>query len=68
VKLNTVLEGAYQITLTNAVGQKVLNVFNGQMSQGTQKIAIEAVSLSTGVYFLNIEHDGAIKTLKLIKD
>ena len=68
IKMNTAVEGEYSIVLTNAMGQQVINVFNGNLAQGTQNIAVEAADLPSGVYFLNIEHEGAVKTLKVIKD
>ena len=67
IQLNTLEAGDYKVTLSNTLGQQILQVYNGTMDSGAQTLKVDVKDLPTGIYFLNIEHEGAIKTLKLVK-
>jgi hypothetical protein len=52
-----------RITLLNAVGQSLLNE---QLS--TSQIQLDLSAYQRGVYFLVVEADGAVKTVKIVKN
>mgnify|MGYP002620865111 CR=1 FL=1 len=58
----------YNITLTNALGQQVANVFQGELLNGAnKKISFDMDGLPQGVYFLNVESNGVVRTTKVMK-
>jgi PKD repeat protein len=57
----------YTISLTNTLGQVVSNVYTGELLSGEQVINYSTESLPSGIYFLNIESNGHLKTTKVIK-
>lgn len=56
-----------QVTLHNAMGQSIENVFAGAFTNPETTIAINLSALKPGVYFIRIMLDGKIKNEKLIK-
>lgn len=58
----------YQIDLYNAVGEKITNIFSGNVPLGENKIQFNTTSISTGIYILRIANEGRIETVKLIKN
>jgi hypothetical protein len=57
----------YTISLTNTLGQVVSNVYTGELLSGERVINYSTESLPSGIYFLNIESKGHLKTTKVIK-
>lgn len=58
----------YNITLTNALGQQVANVYQGELMSGAgKKISFDMDELPQGVYFLNVESNGVVRTTKVMK-
>lgn len=54
------------ITITDALGNIVTVVHNGPLSGGMQNFNLDLTSLSTGIYFINIQAEGGQKVVKLI--
>lgn len=56
----------YRITLTNALGQEVGMIYNGYLTEGTQKVNYNVENLPAGIYMLKIENEGLIETRKIV--
>lgn len=54
-----------QICIYNSIGQKILNIYNGNLLQGNQEI-ISDINLSKGMYLVNISSNKGSKTIKLM--
>ena len=67
LEFNLLRSGEYEIFIMNALGQRLTDVFNGELSNGQKLLTIDARDIPTGVYFLNIKHQENIKTVKLFK-
>ena len=57
----------YTITLTNSLGQQVAVIHQGELVAGANTLRYDMESLEAGVYFLNIQSGGTIKTTKVLK-
>ncbi|MBD3636256.1 MAG: T9SS type A sorting domain-containing protein [Crocinitomicaceae bacterium] len=57
----------YTITLSNVLGQQVALVYQGEILAGQGQVSYDMSALPKGVYFLNIESNGVVKTTKVIK-
>lgn len=55
-----------KITMTDMVGKTIEVINTGNLSSGTHRYNLPTAFLSSGVYFINLEIDGAIMTQKLI--
>ncbi|NOQ73913.1 MAG: T9SS type A sorting domain-containing protein [Crocinitomix sp.] len=58
----------YNVTLHNALGEKITVVHNGALTEGKNQIQWATDNLAKGIYILRIESDGQVQTLKLVKD
>lgn len=58
----------YDVTLYNAIGEKVITIFSGEVPNGNNKIQFNTESVATGVYFLKITNGNNAETVKLIKN
>lgn len=67
VQLDLVESGQYELFVTNALGQTVVNVYNGDLTNGVTTLQVDAKDIPAGVYFLNIKHNENIKTVKLFR-
>ena len=54
------------ITIYNAIGQKVAELINKEMNGGFHNINFDASSLSSGFYFYRLETQNYSKTMKMI--
>jgi len=63
---NLVKEENVRIIISDLTGKPVLEVYNGNLLPGQQKIAFDAGELSAGIYFATINSSGGITTKKLI--
>jgi len=52
------------VNVVNTLGQTVIST-SEQLESGTSKIQLATAGLSAGVYFVNVEIEGATQTLKL---
>ncbi|RMD51299.1 MAG: T9SS C-terminal target domain-containing protein, partial [Ignavibacteria bacterium] len=52
-------EGYVQIDIFNALGQKVDNLFKGELNSGMHVMEWNATGLSSGIYLLNIKYNNA---------
>ena len=68
---NFVLEKSSTVTLTiyNALGQKVTELANGQMSVGTHSVNFNVAGLSSGTYFYEMKANGQnlVRKMNLLK-
>ena len=67
VNMDVYETGTYTITLTNMLGQQVVTLFNGEIVAGQGNQTYDIGQLPAGVYFLNIESNGLMRTTKVIK-
>lgn len=58
----------YNVTLHNALGEKIADIHNGSLLAGKNQIQWATDHLAKGIYILRIESDGQIQTIKLVKD
>ena len=68
VQLETVKNSPCTITLVNALGELVGNIYNGELSFGLNQINYSTADLPKGIYFLRVEADGIIETRKVVKN
>ena len=54
------------LIIYNAIGQKVANLVNKEMSAGVYNINFDASSLATGFYFYRIDTPNYFRTMKMI--
>jgi len=66
MKVNMTQGGNVQISLTNMLGQTVMNVDKGFVAAGNQQFTLDANQLNAGVYFATIQIDGEKYTHKVI--
>lgn len=66
MKVNMTQGGNVQISLTNMLGQTVMNVDKGFVAAGNQQFTLDASQLNAGVYFATIHINGEKYTHKVI--
>jgi len=66
VRFEPTKSGQSHIYLSNTVGEKVMEVFNGNMLEQQYRFSIDGKQLSKGVYFLSIESNGERITEKIV--
>ena len=54
------------VTIFNALGQNIEEVFNGELQQGENKLKVRTSNLSNGLYYININIGNKTITKKLI--
>lgn len=55
-----------KLAIYNSIGQKVAELFNGELSAGTYKYSWDAGTFASGIYFYRIESDNFVATKKLV--
>lgn len=55
------------ISIFNAIGEKISTVYEGQMNAGTQEVVWETQDVPAGTYFYRMQVDGNITSGKLIR-
>tara|TARA_B110000046_G_scaffold186018_1_gene231435 strand:- start:5016 stop:7148 length:2133 start_codon:yes stop_codon:yes gene_type:complete len=58
----------YNVTLHNALGEKIADIHNGSLLASKNQIQWATDHLAKGMYILRIESDGQIQAIKLVKD
>ena len=66
IKLNTTKESKVKIEVFNLLGEKVLDVFNGNLIIGENTIKINTSELTNGNYFINLTDGESAMKLKLV--
>ena len=54
------------ISIYNAIGQKVMELVNTQQSAGTYEVKFDAASLSSGIYFYSLSNGSSLITRKMM--
>jgi PKD repeat protein len=57
----------YSINVFSTMGKNVLNVHEGELANGQNKLTIDTRQLATGMYFVQVESNGKVDTIKLVK-
>jgi len=57
-----------KVIIRNALGQIVASVYEGFLQAGNNTIPYSTSMLESGVYFVSIETEGALETIKFIKE
>lgn len=65
--VNVDVASTYYITIFDALGNSVENIFSGDLSAGLSSFEYSAANLAAGIYVIRIEGDELVKTVKLIK-
>lgn len=68
VNINTGLEQETNLTITNILGEVVFTIQHITNESGNNTLMIDTEHLSSGVYCVNVEGDGARGTQKFIKE
>ncbi|MCB0723627.1 MAG: T9SS type A sorting domain-containing protein [Ignavibacteriae bacterium] len=55
-----------KLTIYNSLGQKVAELFNGELSAGTYRYSWGAGNFASGIYFYRLETDEFVQTKKLV--
>ena len=55
-----------KLTVYNSLGQKVAELFNGELSAGTYRYSWGASNFASGIYFYRLETDEFVQTKKLV--
>ncbi|MBE0648893.1 MAG: T9SS type A sorting domain-containing protein [Bacteroidales bacterium] len=66
MKVNMIQGGNVQISLTNMLGQTVMNLNKGFVAAGNQQFTLDARNLNAGVYFATVQINGEKYTRKVV--
>jgi Peptidase family C25/Propeptide_C25/Secretion system C-terminal sorting domain len=55
-----------RLTIYNSIGEKVKELFNGELDAGYHEMNFNASGLASGIYFYNFESENFVQTKKLI--
>jgi len=55
-----------ELSVYNSLGEKVADVFNGELKEGYQEIEFSAESLASGIYFYRIKTGNFVESKKMI--
>lgn len=56
----------YTVSLMSALGQQMDVIYQGQLTDGLNKFNYSTVHLAKGIYFIRVESEGRLQTIKLI--
>jgi hypothetical protein len=59
-------ETEVQLNVYNMLGQKVAEIFNGNLKEGYHEVVFDAGSLTSGIYFYRLETDQFVDVKKMI--
>lgn len=68
IQIDQVKTEQVTISLYNAMGQKIQDLYTGEMPAGENQINWSTADLTEGVYILQVQSGSNLKTLKLIKE
>jgi len=66
MKVNMVQAGNVQISLTNMLGQTVMNLDKGLVAAGNQQFTLDARNLNAGIYFATVLVNGEKYARKVV--
>ncbi len=67
VRFNLVKDAETDLFVTDAIGRRILTVYNNQyLERGVQEVALDGSQLSVGVYYLNLHVGGTTVTSKMV--
>ncbi|MCB9223876.1 MAG: M43 family zinc metalloprotease [Crocinitomicaceae bacterium] len=58
----------YKVTVLSTLGQQVAVIHQGELSNGINNFEFDMTELSRGIYFVKIESEGKVQTVKLIRE
>jgi hypothetical protein len=65
ITINTENEAIYIVTVYDMLGNKLAELYNGNLNQGTNNISWNP-ELETGMYFISVEGNNSTETVKVI--
>ncbi|NIR52010.1 T9SS type A sorting domain-containing protein [candidate division KSB1 bacterium] len=66
IKFSLKEAGHVNMTIYNAIGEKVMEVIDGQMNAGRHDVTIRSDGLTSGLYFYRIQVNGFSSVKKMI--
>lgn len=66
IRFSVKTEGAVELFITNALGQRVGTLFNGKIAAGTHEVSFDASGLSSGTYFYTLKSANFVETKKMM--
>jgi hypothetical protein len=69
IKFSVLVEGYVTLTVHSALGEKIAEIFSGDVQAGSHEVLFDASNLSSGVYYYRIETKGfnSVKKMMLLK-
>ena len=58
----------FTINLTNSFGKEVEHIFSNYLTQGLNHLEYDLSRLAAGIYFLRVESNGGVRTIRIVKD
>lgn len=65
ISFNAPVEGEYNVTLINSVGNTVANIFNGNVEGNVHTIGFDANGIASGNYFVKVQSGSYSKIMRL---
>ncbi|MEI6091205.1 MAG: T9SS type A sorting domain-containing protein [bacterium] len=59
--------GSAKITLYNILGEKIEDLYNGYINQGSFSQRFDLSNYTTGIYFIRINHNGETSSMRIVK-
>jgi len=66
IKFALPVETAVQLSVYNTIGEKVAEVFNGNLKEGYHEVVFDAASLTSGTYFYRLEANEFVEVKKML--
>ena len=66
IKFAVPVKTRLRLTIYNSIGEKVKELFNGELDAGYHEMNFNASGLASGIYFYRLESDKFVQTKKLI--
>jgi hypothetical protein len=68
IDLSMIKEAQVIITVSNILGEQVMQVNEGIIPEGEQQVGLDLTQLSPGIYIVNINSDNQRSSYKVIKE
>lgn len=68
IDLSMIKEAEVIITVSNILGEQVMQVNQGVVAEGEQQVGLDLTQLSPGIYIVNINSDNQRSSYKVIKE
>jgi flagellar hook assembly protein FlgD len=66
IKVNLTKGANLSLTVSNILGQEVMNIQRGSVSAGTHYFELDGTNLNNGVYFYTVKADDSSVTKKMV--